>query len=126
MKGPQTFSGVGTVFCADGKPLDGQRRYSFTLLPYDVPAFARPLDGRGATRPGSMACWVELRGREPLELEGEKLRLQMADGRWIRFHVFDVSVTPPHLHTTIVEGWPEVAAEAIGPFGEPAGLRHRA
>lgn len=123
MKGPQTFSGVGLIYRPDGTCLEGERRFSFTLLPYDLPAFGPSADGRAATRPGTMGCWVELRGSEPLALEGEPLRLRMGDGRAIRFHLFDVSEVAPHLHTAIIESWPE-AVEASA--HDDARLRHSA
>ena len=37
MAAPQTFSGTGVVYRADGRTLQGKRRYSFTLLPYELP-----------------------------------------------------------------------------------------
>ncbi len=123
MSGPQTFSGTGVVYTADGRALQGKRRFSFTLLPYELP----PLRGVGENarpRPASIGCFVELFGREPLELEGEPLRLRMADGRWVRFFLFDVSDTPPFLHTTIVEGWPDAAAGQAA--GNTSGLRQSA
>lgn len=109
MAGPQTFSGTGIVYRADRTPLPGRRRYSFTLLPYNLP----PLRGFASPpRPACMGCFVELFGREPLDLESEPLRLEMADGRSIRFFLFDVSETAPFPHAVIVDAWPEAAAAA--------------
>ena len=109
MAGPICFEGVGIVYCADGSPLLGQRRYSFTLLPYDLPIHERRNErGEPVFRPGSMACWVDLRSREPLELEEQTLTLSMPGGDLLPFHIVDVSETPPYRHTTIPDAWPRV------------------
>jgi len=92
------------VYRADGRRLDGDRRFSFTLLPYEVPAFS----GDASTRPESVGCFVELRATEPIELEGERLSIVTADNHRVRFHLFAVSDTPPYCHTTIVDSWPEI------------------
>ena len=97
------------MYRADGSALPGQRRYSFTLLPYDLPIPERRNErGAPAFRPGSMACWVELRSQEPLELEGQTLILSMPGGDLLTFHIVDVSETPPYRHTTIPDAWPQV------------------
>jgi hypothetical protein len=63
------------------------------------------------TRPACIGCFVELRGAEPLELEGEHLIILTRDRRRVRVQLIEVSETPPHRHTTIVESWPEMLAE---------------
>ncbi len=99
MDGLQEFSGVATVHRPDGSALPGERRYSITLVPWYDPA-----------RPLAIGSWVELRDREPLELENQELAIQIEDGRWLTFRVTDVSETPPHRHTLIAEEWPSPVA----------------
>ena len=69
--------------------------YSFTLVPWYEPA-----------RPLAIGSWVELHGREALDLENEQLTVQLNDGRWLTFRLIDVSETPPHHHTLVAQQWP--------------------
>lgn len=93
------LSGVGAVYRDDGSPLQGARRYSFTLVPWYEP-----------TRPLAIGSWVELHGREPLDLENQPLTVQLSDGRWLTFRIIDVSETPPHHHTVVAQQWPVLRA----------------
>lgn len=99
MDQPEQFSGVGAVYRYDGSPLPGPRRYSFTLVPWYEPA-----------RPLAIGSWVELHGREPLDLENEQLTIQLSDARWLTFRLIDVSETPPHHHTVVAQQWPVLRA----------------
>jgi hypothetical protein len=92
----QQFSGVGTVYRADGSPLSGERQYSITLVPWCE-----------AERPLAIGSWVELRNQEALELETEQLRLRVHDGRWCTFTVTHVSETAPHQCTFVAQAWPQ-------------------
>jgi hypothetical protein len=95
MDGPQEFSGVGSVFRPDGAVLPGERRYSITLVPWYAPE-----------RPLAIGSWVELHGREPLELENQPLTIPVGDGRVLVVRVIHVSETAPHHHTLIADAWP--------------------
>ncbi len=95
MHGLQEFRGVGIVYRSDGSPLPGERRYSITLVPWFEPA-----------RPLAIGSWVELRGREPLDLENQELGIQLSDGWWFTFRITDVSEVPPHHHTFMAQHWP--------------------
>src|SRR3954471_10223051 len=99
MEPRQEFAGVGTVYRANGTVLPGERRYSITLATWYEPA-----------RPLAIGSWVELHGEEPLELEKQQLSLQLNDSQWLTFRIIDVSETPPHRHTFIVQGWPSARA----------------
>jgi hypothetical protein len=99
MDGPQHFSGIGTVYRSDGSALPEERRYSFILVPWYEP-----------TLPLAIGSSVELRNQEPLQLESERLTIQLSDGRWFTFHVVDVSETAPHHHTIIADDWPSERA----------------
>jgi hypothetical protein len=95
MERPQELTGTGTLYRSDGTPLPGERRYSITLVPWYEP-----------DRPLAVSSWVELRGREPLDLENEQLTIRLSDERQLAFRVTDVSETPPHRHTFIAQHWP--------------------
>jgi hypothetical protein len=97
----QQFTGTGAVYRPDGSALPEPRRYSITLVPWYDPA-----------RPLAIGSWVELRGREPLELENEPLTLQLGDGLWFTFRVVDVSEIEPHHHTFLAQAWPSHRAAA--------------
>jgi hypothetical protein len=103
----QQFDGVGTVYRADGSPLE-QRRYSITIVPWYEPG-----------KPLAVGSWVELHDREPLEFENEQLTLQLSRDLWFTFRITDVSETPPHQYTFIAEEWPERRA---GYPGRAAGI----
>jgi hypothetical protein len=91
----QEFSAAGTVYRSDGSSLPGERRYSIMLVPWYE-----------KERPLAIGSFVELRNREPLELENEELSVELSDGRWFTFRVIDVSETPPHHHTLVAQQWP--------------------
>jgi hypothetical protein len=96
----QQFTGVGTVYRADGSALSGERQYSITLVPWYE-----------SGPPLAISSWVELHEREPLELENEHLTIQLSDDRWVIFRVTDVSETPPHHHTFVAQRWPTQRAD---------------
>jgi hypothetical protein len=98
MMQPQVLVGVGIVSRVDGARLEGERHYSFLLVPRRV---EDPDSG-----PVAIDSHVQLRGREPLQLEGQRLVLTAANGCVVHFRIVDVSDTPPHLHTTVVDSWP--------------------
>jgi hypothetical protein len=101
MRNAETLDGVGAISKPDGSRLEGVRRYSFLLVPRRVEL--------PDSDPVAVGSWVELRGQEPLDLEGQHLVLTAIDRRRLRFRIIDVSETPPHLHTIVVDGWPEDA-----------------
>ena len=91
----QQFSGVAPVYLPDGSALPDARRYSITLVPWYE-----------HDRPLAIGSFVELRGREALDLENQDLSLQLSDGRWLTFRVVHVSETAPHPHTFVAQQWP--------------------
>jgi len=95
MQEPQKFTGVATVYRANGSALPGDRQYCIMLVPWYEPE-----------RPLAIGSWLELLDHEPLDLENEPLTIQLSDGRWLPFRVTDVSETPPHPHTFVADEWP--------------------
>jgi hypothetical protein len=91
----EEFIGVGTVYRADGSPLRDQRRYSITIVPWYEPG-----------RPLAVGSWVELRDREPLEFENERLTVQVREDLWFTFRIIDVSENSPQQYTFAPEEWP--------------------
>jgi hypothetical protein len=91
----QQFTGAGTVYRSDGSTLPEERQYSVTLVPWYEEG-----------RPLAIGSWLELRDREPLELENEQLTIQLSDGRWFTFRLIHVSESAPHHHTFMAQAWP--------------------